>query len=448
MTGKSAKRSSGEAARTRMTGKSAKRSSGSARVSMSGRSGLDRRVWLMAFARAVNTMGLSLVMAFLAIYVVETRGYPAWSYGLIALAGNLGQSLANAWAGNLSDRIGRRPLITTALFVRSGFIALLGTQVLLDAPLWTLGANVFVTSTLRGCFEPVAYALVADVVRDDQRVSAFGIQRMGTNLGWAVGPALGGVLTLVMPYGAIFYIAAAGMIVAGIVTLGIEDPVRRQVPTASDGDLRSALREAIADRVMSMMLLGTVLCALLETQMFSTFSIYMTTRVGLSKADVGLLYALNGVGVLVLQLPALGLIRRLGVRTVLPWSSALDTLGFALIGMAAGFGGAAIAMIALTGAEVLFDPAQQAAIAEVADPARRGRAFGVIGFASMIGIAFAPLIGGILLDAIGQHHVAMWLTVAIFGAGQTACFVAFVRRRTQRHAATPIIAEARRDPEV
>ena len=81
---------------------------------------LDRRVWQMAFARAVNTMGLSLVISFLGIYVVETRGYPAWGYGVIALAANLGQSMSNAWAGNLSDRIGRRPLITTALFVRSG----------------------------------------------------------------------------------------------------------------------------------------------------------------------------------------------------------------------------------------------------------------------------------------------------------------------------------------
>ena len=41
----------------------------------------------MAFARAVNTMGLSLVMSFLGIYIVETRGYPAWSYGVIALVG-------------------------------------------------------------------------------------------------------------------------------------------------------------------------------------------------------------------------------------------------------------------------------------------------------------------------------------------------------------------------
>src|SRR5215207_5419397 len=79
---------------------------------------LDRRVWQMMFARCVNTMGLSLVTMFIGIYVVETRGYPAWLYGVIALGANLGQSLSSAWAGDLSDRIGRRPLITTSLVVR------------------------------------------------------------------------------------------------------------------------------------------------------------------------------------------------------------------------------------------------------------------------------------------------------------------------------------------
>ncbi len=397
------------------------------------RAGLDRRVWQMAVARAVNTMGMSLVMSFLGIYVVETRGYPAWIYGVIALCANLGQSLANAWAGNLSDRIGRRPLITNSLFVRAGVIALLGTQILLEAPLWTLGANMVLASMLRGCFEPVAYALVADVVRDDQRIAAFGIQRMGTNVGWAVGPALGGVLSLVMPYGAVFFIAAAGLVATGILTLRIEDPAR-QAPAAAPSDsqdLLDALLEGLTDRVMAMLLIGTFLCQLLETQMFTTLGIYMTTQLGLSKAEFGLLYTINGAVVLVLQVPALAVIRRLGIGVVLPWSSFLDALGFAVIGLASGFAGGALSMVILTCAEVLFDPAQQAAIAEVADPARRGRTFGVVGFASMIGIAFAPLLGGRLLDAIGDHHVAMWLAIAAIGAGQTVCFIAFVRRRTQ-----------------
>ncbi len=387
---------------------------------------LDPRVTRMAIARAVNTMGLSLVMSFLGIYVVETRGYPAWLYGLVCLAANACQSWANAWAGNLSDRIGRRPLITTSLLIRSVFIAALGTQVALDAPLWSLALNIVISSSLRGCFEPVAYALVSDVVTDHQRIDAFGLQRMGTNLGWAIGPAFGGVLTLWLPYGTIFYLAAAGMIAAAIVTTTVEDPIRTRA-SAEREHLRDALRASFANPLLKLLLAGTFLCALLETQMFSTFSIYMTDYVGLTKADVGLLYTINGLGVLLLQVPALSLIRRLGITNTLPWASLVDALGFGLIGAGTGFRGGAIAMVTLTAAEVVFDPSHQTAIAMVADPAHRGRTYGLVGFAQTLGIALAPLIGGILLDVIGDHHAAMWSLVACFGIGQAVCFGKFVR---------------------
>lgn len=390
---------------------------------------LDRRVYQMAFARAVNTMGLSLVMSFLGIYVVEGRGYPAWSYGLICLAANLCQSWSNAWAGNLSDRIGRRPLITGALFVRSAFIALLGTQIFLDAPIWTIALNIVVSSSLRGCFEPVAYALVADVVTDEQRIDAFGLQRMGTNLGWAVGPALGGVLTLIVPYGVVFYLAAVGMIAAALVTMTVKDPIARteKKPTTSD---KIDLRAAFSDPLLRLLLLGTLFCALLETQMFSTMSIYMTDHLGMSKADVGWLYTINGVGVLTLQLPALRVVRRLGIARTLPWASLLDAFGFALIGLGSGLPGGALAMLTLTSAEVIFDPSHQTAIAEIADPAHRGRTYGVVGFVQTIGIAFAPLIGGILLDTTGAHHLVMWVMIATFGVAQAACFGLFVKKRS------------------
>jgi MFS family permease len=395
----------------------------------------------MAFARSVNTMGLSLVMSFLGVYVVETRGYPAWSYGLIALVANLTQSMSNAWAGNLSDRIGRRPLITGSLLIRSVFIALLGTQVALDAPLWSLALNMVVSSMLRGCFEPVAYALVADVATDAQRIDAFGLQRMGTNLGWAIGPTLGGVLTHFLPYGHVFYLAAGAMVIAAIVTTRVADPVSRRAAKPDDNiKIADALRDGLAHPLMRLILLGTFLCALLETQMFSTLAIYLTDDLGWHKADVGQLYAINGLGVLLLQLPALRIIRRIGIGVALPWSSLVDAIGFGMIGFATGGVGAALAMVTLTCAEVIFDPSHQTAIAEVADPKHRGRAYGVVGFTQTVGIALAPLTGGILLDTLGPHHVAIWLVIAMFGVGQTVCFWLFVKRRLGQAAPTSIPA--------
>ena len=113
---------------------------------------------------------------------------------------------------------------------------------------------------------------------------------------------------------------------------------------------------------------------------------------------------------------------------------ALKALGQPVI--ATGMAGGVAALATLTCAEVIFDPSQQTAIAEVADPARRGRMFGVVGFAQTVGIALAPLIGGILLDLFGEHgsagHVTMWSLIA--------CFALFVRRR--RVITTPAIRVA------
>jgi hypothetical protein len=154
-----------------------------------------------------------------------------------------------------------------------------------------------------------------------------------------------------------------------------------------------------------------------------------------TKADVGLLYALNGAAVLVLQVPALELLRRIGIGRALPWASLVSTAGFALVGAGAGFTGGAIAVLTLTCSEVVFNPAHQTAIAETADRARRGRAYGIAGFVQMMGIAVAPLAGGARLDTVGDHHAAMWLAIAGIGVAQTACFALFVRRRRYKLAA-------------
>lgn len=409
--------------------------------------GLDRRVWSLAIARAVNTAGLSLVMAFLGVYIVETRGYAAVVYGAIAVVANLAQSASNAWAGALSDRIGRRPLITGSLYVRAAVIAALGALVLLDAPLWALGLVIVASSALRGCFEPVAYALVADVVEPARRIDAFGVQRMGTNLGWALGPAIGGTLSLAVPYGAIFFVAALGLALAGYITHSVEDPLRPRhraacaaaEPTPLESERSGAvtlaaapplvhrMARAFADRELRLLLMGTFLGAMLTTQMYSTFAIYMTDYVGSTKAEVGLLYTINGGLVLALQLPATAIIRRIGVRAILPRASLICAAGFALVSLGS-FSGAALAIFVITFAEILYSPAHQATVAELSKPGARGSTFGLLGFAQLAGIAFAPLLGGAMLDAIGHHGVALWLSMAaVLGLGQALCLWRFAR---------------------
>jgi len=369
---------------------------------------LDRRIWRLAWARAINTAGLSLVMAFLGVYVVDDRGYSAALYGVLALAANLGQSLASAWAGELSDRIGRRPLIVTALGLRAVAIAVIGVQILIDAPLWTLALNFVVSSTLRGCFEPVAYALTADVARPEQRVAAFGLQRMGVNLGWAIGPAAGGTLAALVPYGAVFFLAALGLLGAAAIMRGVVDPIDRSQPQPGRTRMRAAFAAALRRPRMVALLAATLLFALAQTQLFALFSIYMADRLDLAKGTIGLLYTVNGALVLLLQLPAIGVIDRIGIGRSLVFGALGFAAGFTLVGAAAGAAGAAAAVAVITASEVVFAPAHQTAAADSADPAQRGQTFGLVGFTQIAGVAIGPLIGGVLYDTVGDHHLALW----------------------------------------
>src|SRR5262249_42532185 len=96
--------------------------------------GLDRRIWTLAALRGINTMGFSIVMPFMAMYIVEERGGRGATYGTIYLCSGLAAAIGNALAGELSDRIGRRAGMLTALLVRRANMAPLGAAVLATAP--------------------------------------------------------------------------------------------------------------------------------------------------------------------------------------------------------------------------------------------------------------------------------------------------------------------------
>jgi len=394
--------------------------------------GLDSRIWVLAGARAVNTMGLSLAMAFMAIHLVRDRGLPATVYGGIFLIANLCQSLAQGYAGELSDRLGRRGLMRFALFTRSFVVAGLGLEILASVSVWIIAATLVLSSTLRGLFEPVAYAAVADIAKPRERVAAFGLQRMGTNLGWALGPAIGGALSEVLSYGAIFFLSAPTLLIAGYAASRIAEPVRSEERDVVQTSLVAGLREAGRRADVTVLLACAFLASVVHMQLFATLSIYNSDVLGLSNGDIGLIYTLNGCIVLLVQIPAIGLIERLGNHRSLIVGAILYVASFLAIGAAAGWLGMAFAVAILTLGEVVLAPAQQAVVAEVQDPKRMGRAFGLLGLLQMLGVAIAPILGGIAYDHLKHDGMALWSLLAVLPAALTAGYVGLARLRQPR----------------
>jgi MFS family permease len=401
--------------------------------------GLDRRIWMLAGARAINTMGLSLVLSFMGLYLVTQRGVSGATYGLIYFVANVCQALANSYSGHLSDRVGRRRLMVVAVAARSVVIALLGALVLLHASIGALAVILVVSASLRGGFEPVASAVVADLAPPDRRVAAFGLQRMGINLGWLVGPSMGGLLASHIDYGYVFFCAVPPLVLSALAVARMQEvrvhgaaaraATASLLPTpAAMSDTSRRPRGEIA-----LLLVGALLFSVIQVQLFSTFSIYAKSVIGLSEQQIGLLYGVNGMTVVLFQIPAVVLISRFSHERALVAGTLLFIAAFFGMGAATGFVSLGAAVLLTTIGEVIVTPAQQATVAELGDPTRLGRAYGVFGTMQMFGVALAPLLGGLAYDHLRDHPLVMWGCLAVLPAilvGVYARFGVLRRRRT------------------
>jgi MFS family permease len=402
--------------------------------------GLDRRIWVLAGARAINTMGLSLVLSFMGLYLVTQRGVSGSTYGAIYFVANICQALANSYSGQLSDRVGRRRLMVAAVAVRSGVIALLGALVLLHASIAALAVVLIVSASLRGGFEPVASAVVADVAPPDRRVAAFGLQRMGINVGWLIGPSMGGLLASRIDYGYVFFCAVGPLLLSALAVARMEDVrvhgAAARAATASLLPTPAALSDTSPRPrgEIALLLFGALLFSVIQVQLFSTFSIYAKSVVGVTEREIGLLYGVNGLTVVLFQIPAVVLISRFSHERALVAGPLLFIAAFLGMGAATTFTGLGAAVLLTTIGEVVVTPAQQATVAELGDPTRLGRAYGVFGTMQMLGVALAPLLGGLAYDHLRDRPLAMWGCLAVLPAvlvGVYGRFGVLRRRRTR-----------------
>jgi MFS family permease len=132
----------------------------------------------------------------------------------------------------------------------------------------------------------------------------------------------------------------------------------------------------------------------------------------------------NGVMVVAVQVPAVGLARWWGMRKALVFGALLYAVGYGIFGFSSGFGHLAIGMAILTTGEVIFAPALSDTAATLADPERLGRAFGLFGLVQSLGLSLGPLVGGVAFDWLQHEPMGLWGAMAagmvVLGIGYSA----------------------------
>lgn len=377
-----------------------------------GDANLGPTLWILFLARIVNAFAFTAAFPFLAAYLTADRGMSSTAVGAIYMLQGIVGAAFQVVGGSLADRFGRRPMMLFSLVVRSGIALGLGFSVHTAASLALFCVLIVLNAVFAGLFQPAADALVVDLTKGRERIAAFAHQRVAINIGWAVGPILGGFVAARTAFEFLFFGAAPLVLLGALVISRLPEAPRQ--PIAKANPLRS-LRDTLADKPLRLQLLGALLTFLLAGQMIVTLSVDGAARFQLDRQDIGLLWTVNGVLIVLLQMPVARLVERLGTRLALVVGSLIYAFAYASVGFATGYVALLASMVAITAGELLNAPSQQSAVAARARPEAIGAALGLLGLTMMLGRSLGPLVGGAAHDAFGGEPVVMWGLIGAIG---------------------------------
>ena len=363
---------------------------------------LPRPAWILFLGTFINKFG-AFVVPFLTLHLTR-EGYSLGDAGLAIGAYGAGTLIASALGGHLADSIGRRKTIVLSMFSAAITMMLLSQARGLPA--------IIVLTGLAGLtgelYRPASSALLADLVPAGQRVMAYSAYRMAFNAGWAFGPATAGFLAE-HGYFWLFVGDAATSALFGLVAVfALPRGVRRQPNGTGWSD---ALKVLGADRKFHQLLCAAFVIGLVFFQMTSTFGLHVT-QLGFSPAVYGAIISMNGMLVVLCELPLIAFIRRFPARRVMATGYALVGIGFALNAFAHTIPALVGMMAIVTFGEMMTIPVSVAYIADLAPPQMRGRYMGANGLVWAAALVIGPGLG-MKMFALGP--AALWLSCGALG---------------------------------
>jgi DHA1 family tetracycline resistance protein-like MFS transporter len=346
--------------------------------------------------------------------------------GVFATAFALVSFFASPVLGLLSDRFGRRPII-----LLSSLGSAVDCAILALAPnLWWLFLGRLLSGgTAASATSSAAY--IADVTPPERRAAAFGMASAAFGVGFALGPALGGLLAgfgLRVPF-----FAAAGLMLANaaygffVLPESLAREKRQVVIDWKRANPLGSLKLLRSHRELSNLVLS-LFCSNLAVQSFSVFVLYTIYRFGWNARDNGLGLAVFGALSVVSAVVVGKLVDRFGARPIVVAGFTLGIAGFAIYGLAP-TGALFACALPLTGFWAIAGPPIQSAMSRRVSASEQGELQGAIGSMRSIATIVGPAFFTLLFAAVSARGAYPLVGAPWFcGAALLAAAIFFARR--------------------
>lgn len=365
------------------------------------------------------------------LYLTGRLGITPATAALMVSVLGAGSFFAQIIGGELSDRLGRRPVMMLSFFISP--IAMLALGVVRE-PLFLVVA-MFVLGFFMDLYRPAVSAAVVDLVPADKRTRAFGYIYWAINFGAALAPIAAGLLANV-DYFLLFLGDAITTAVFGVIVL-TRVPETQAVEVAAAARVRMSARagQALRDPMLLVFVLLSLFVGVIYSQGQVTLPIDMAAK-GLPPSDYGLAIAVNGALIVLITLKISRLAERWPRYVGMAAAALLLGVGFGLTQFAGSLAFYAFTVVVWTLGEVIGAAIAPTIVSEMSPPPLRGLYQGIWG--SSWGLAFfiGPALGGYVFERFGS--ATLWGGMFVLGIVLSIGYLALsipARRRAQEVAA-------------
>jgi MFS family permease len=386
--------------------------------------GFDRRVWLLLLAMLAFRFGQGMYFPFSTIHFHNVVGIPLSLVGMGLAALAVASVASGLVSGPLSDRYGRKPVMLAAL---AGSAAAFCAFSLIEGFAGYLLVSVAAGLAGNSTFDAARNAMVADVTEPGRRSRAYGLVRVGGNVGWALGPMVAGLAAAAVGSGEIYRtLFLCASVLMALVAVVLAFAVEESLPALSERAPRmgaSGLRAALTDGPFLALLAAGVLLYYVFTQDWQALPVYAKNFLAVPDGRIGLFLGANGVMVILLQLPISYAIDRTSKVGALVIGAVLFAASSATLLLTESFLGILVAFaLFFTLAEMILEVAGAALAADLAPVRLRGTYLALFGacFGGAYGVS--PIVAGALLEA-RLPDVVWEIQLAAAGLAVVALFV-------------------------
>lgn len=372
-------------------------------------SGLSKESWMLAIVMLINRAG-SMVLPFLGVYMTDHLGFKLEAAGLVLSCFGIGSVLGSWLGGWVTDKIGEFKVQSLSL--------LLSVPLFCMIPLFQteigLATIILLQSTVSEFFRPANSVAITKYAKPSNMTRSFSLNRMAVNLGFSIGPAMGGILSAIS-YDFLFYSNAIAALIAGIVYISFfRNRKYRNVEEFEPKEIKSTISPYRDGKF----LLFSFLCMMFSIcffQLLNTLTIFYKTEANLTQQGIGYLLGYSGFIIVLLEMLLVQIAdTRFRLKFTLFIGTLLCGISFAILGLSSSIFVLVLAMTILSVGEIWTMPFMSTITALRSGTNNKGAYMGLLGIGFSLSFIITPYVGTYIAQEKG--FTFLWFGTGILMA--------------------------------